>query len=93
MSTAENLRMKSENLKKGIGTLLAEIVNTNNQIVNQIAANESAVAQANASIEQLNRDNVELIALKVDNEDFIKKIEDILAAELITPTYPVAEAE
>ncbi len=78
-STAENLRMKSENLKKGIGTLLAEIVNTNNQIVNQIAANESAVAQANANIEQLTSDNAELINLKTENELFITKIEAILA--------------
>lgn len=78
-STAETLRIKSENLKKGIGTLLAEIVNTNNQIVNQISANESAVALANENIEQLNRDNVELTALKADNEMFIQKIESILA--------------
>lgn len=79
-STVENLRVKSENLKKGIGTLLSEIVNTNSQIVNQIAANESAVAQANANIEQLISDNAELVALKTDNEVFITKIEAILGA-------------
>lgn len=77
-STAENLRLKSENLKKGIGTLLNEIVNTNNQIAGQIAANEAAVVQANANIVQLNRDNEELAVLKTDNETFIAKIEEIL---------------
>ena len=78
-STAENLRIKSENLKKGIGTLLTEIVNTNTQITHQITANESAVAQANANIEQLMSDNIELNNLKTDNEVFITKIEAILA--------------
>ena len=77
-STAENLRSKSESLKKGIGTLLKEIVNTNNQIAGQIAANESAVEQANANIAQLNRDNEELAVLKADNETFVSKIEEIL---------------
>lgn len=78
MGTSENLRMKSENLKKGIGTLLMEIVNTNNQIAMQIEANKSAVEQANANIVQLNRDNEELAVLKADNETFISKIEEIL---------------
>ena len=78
-STAENLRLKSENLKKGIGTLLNEIVNTNNQIAGQIAANKSAVEQANANIVQLNRDNEELAVLRTDNETFIAKIEEILS--------------
>lgn len=78
VSTAENLRMKSENLKKGIGSLLKEIVNTNAQIELQITANVSAVEQANANIEQLNRDNEELAVIKADNETFISKIEEIL---------------
>lgn len=78
MSTAENLRTKSENLKKGIGTLLEEIVKTNNQIAGQIEANRAAVEQANANIVQLNRDNEELAVLKADNETFISKIEEIL---------------
>lgn len=78
MGTSENLRMKSENLKKGIGTLLMEIVNTNNQIAMQIEANKAAVEHANANIVQLNRDNEELAVLKVDNETFISKIEEIL---------------
>ena len=78
MSTAENLRLKSENLKKGIGTLLEEIVKTNNQIAGQIEENRAAVEQANANIVQLNRDNEELAVLKADNETFISKIEEIL---------------
>lgn len=78
MSTADNLRLKSENLKKGIGTLLKEIVATNNQIAGQIEANKAAVDEANANIEQYKRDNEELAVLKADNETFISKIEEIL---------------
>ena len=81
MSTAENLRLKSENLKKGIGTLLKEIVATNNQIAGQIEANKAAVEEANANIEQYKRDNEELAALKADNETVISKIEEILGED------------
>lgn len=81
MSTADNLRLKSENLKKGIGTLLKEIVATNNQIAGQIEANKAAVDEANANIEQYKRDNEELAALKADNETVISKIEEILGED------------
>ncbi len=82
MNTAETLRLKSDNLKKGIRTLLAEIVNTNTQITNQIAANEAAIVQAHANVEQFTRDNAELKEVKADNEAFVIKIEEILSEAL-----------
>jgi vacuolar-type H+-ATPase subunit D/Vma8 len=82
MNTAETLRLKSDNLKKGIRTLLAEIVNTNTQITNQIAANEAAIIQAHANVEQFTRDNEELRELKVDNETFVADIEKIVGEAL-----------
>lgn len=79
-NTAEVLRMKSESLRNGIGQLLQGLVDTNLEITQQIQMNEAAVAQANANIAQLGRDNEELTVLKADNETFISKVEEILGA-------------
>lgn len=79
-NTADTLRIKSENLKNGIGQLLQGLVSTNLEIAQQIEMNEAAVAQANANIAQLGRDNEELAVLKADNETFIEKVEGILNA-------------
>lgn len=78
-STAETLRLKSENLKVGIGQLVNELRKTNDEIAAQMEQNKATVAQAEANIEQLHADNEELAALKADNETFISQAEDILA--------------
>lgn len=78
-STAITLRKKSENLVEGIRMLIGELKKTNDEIVMQMQANESAAAQAEASIAQLQTDNDELAVLKADNEVFISKVEEILS--------------
>lgn len=77
-NTVEHLRMKSENLVKGIGQLLAELKKTNGEIDVQIQMNEGVIEEAHANIEQLDKDNLELAVLKADNETFISKIEEII---------------
>ena len=77
-NTAEILRNKSENLKNAIGQFIDELKNTNNEIDAQIEMNKSAVAAANANIEQLHRDNEELAATRVENEKFIEDVQKIL---------------
>ena len=79
MATANELRNKSENLKNGIAPLLQQIVTTNLEIAKQIEGNKALIAQANANIEQLYRENDELATLKADNETFISKVEGFLA--------------
>ena len=78
-NTAEELRIKSENLKNGIAPLLKQLVTTNLEIAKQIEENNSLIERANANIEQLYRENEELAVLKTDNETFISKVEGILA--------------
>lgn len=78
-NTAEELRIKSENLKNGIAPLLQQIVTINLEIAKQIEDNKALIAQAEANIEQLYRENDELATLKADNETFISKAEEILA--------------
>lgn len=78
-NTAKELRIRSENLKNGIAPLLQQLVTTNLEIAKQIEENEALIAQANANIEQLYRENDELAVLKTDNETFISKVEGILA--------------
>lgn len=78
-NTAEELRIKSENLKNGIAPLLKQLVTTNLEIAKQIEDNKALIAQAEANIEQLYRENDELATLKADNETFISKAEEILA--------------
>lgn len=78
-NTAEELRIKSENLKNGIAPLLQQIVTINLEIAKKIEENNSLIAQAEANIEQLYRENDELATLKADNETFISKVEDFLA--------------
>lgn len=78
-NTAQELRIKSENLKNGIAPLLKQLVTTNLEIDKQIDDNNAIIAQANANIEQLYRENEELAVLKTDNETFISKVEGILA--------------
>lgn len=77
-NTAEELRIRSENLKNGIAPLLQQIVTTNLEIAKKIEENNSLIERANANIEQLYRDNEELAVLKGDNETFISKVEEIL---------------
>lgn len=77
-NTAETLRIKSENLKNGIGSLLTELKKTNSEIDIQIQMNDGLVEEAHANIEQLNRDTEELAAIKNNNETFIAKIEEII---------------
>ena len=77
-STVENLRVKSENLKNGIAPLLQQIVSTNLEIAKQIETNNATIAQATASIAQLERDNEELAVLRAENEKFISKVEESL---------------
>ena len=77
-NTAEQLRIRSENLKNGIAPLLQQIVTTNLEIAKKIEENNSLIERANANIEQLYRDNDELAVLKGDNETFISKVEEIL---------------
>lgn len=77
-NTVEHLRMKSENLVKGIGQLLAELKKTNDEIDVQIQMNEGVIEEARANIEQLDKDNLELAVLKTDNETFISKVEEII---------------
>lgn len=78
-NTANELRIRSENLKNGIAPLLQQLVTTNLEIAKQIEENEALIAQANANIEQLYRENEELAVIKGDNETFISKVEGILA--------------
>ena len=78
-NTAKELRIKSENLKNGIAPLLKQLVTTNLEIDKQIDDNNAIIAQANANIEQLYRENEELAVIKGDNETFISKVEGILA--------------
>ena len=78
-NTAKELRIKSENLKNGIAPLLQQIVTTNLEIAKQIEDNKALIAQANANIEQLYRDNDDLAVLKAENETFISKVEEFLA--------------
>lgn len=78
-NTAEELRIKSENLKNGIAPLLKQLVTTNLEIAKQIEDNKALIAQAEANIEQLYRENEELAVIKGDNETFISKVEGILA--------------
>lgn len=78
-NTAEELRIKSENLKNGIAPLLKQLVTTNLEIAKQIEDNKTLIAQNEANIEQLYRENEELAVLKTDNETFISKVEEILA--------------
>jgi hypothetical protein len=78
-NTANELRIRSENLKNGIAPLLQQIVTTNLEIAKKIEENNSLIAQANANIEQLYRDNDELATLKAENETFISKVEEFLA--------------
>lgn len=78
-NTAEELRIKSENLKNGIAPLLQQIVTTNLEIAKQIEENTALIARAEANIEQLYRDNDELAVLKAENETFISKVEEVLA--------------
>lgn len=81
-NTVEHLRMKSENLVKGIGQLLAELKKTNGEIDVQIQMNKGVIEEAHANIEQLDKDNLELAVLKADNETSISKIEEIIGNEL-----------
>ena len=78
-NTAKELRIKSENLKNGIAPLLKQLVTTNLEIAKQIEDNKTLIAQNEANIEQLYRENEELAVLKTDNETFISKAEEILA--------------
>lgn len=78
-NTAKELRIKSENLKNGIAPLLKQLVTNNLKIAKQIEGNKALIAQANANIEQLYRENDELEVLKADNETFISQVEGILA--------------
>lgn len=78
-NTAEELRIKSENLKNGIAPLLQQIVTTNLEIAKQIEDNKTLIAQNEANIEQLYRENEELATIKGDNETFISKVEEFLA--------------
>ncbi len=77
-NTAEELRIRSENLKNGIAPLLQQIVTTNLEIAKKIEENNALIERTNANIEQLYRDNEELAVLKADNETFISKVEEIL---------------
>ena len=78
-NTAEEIRIKSENLKNGIAPLLKQLVTTNLEIAKQIEDNKTLIAQNEANIEQLYRENEELATIKGDNETFISKVEEILA--------------
>lgn len=78
INTVTNLRGKSENLIKGIKTLIDELKNTNNEITTQIQINEASVEQHNKDVEQLYKDNEELAVIRGENETFISKVEDIL---------------
>lgn len=78
-NTAKELRIKSENLKNGIAPLLKQLVTTNLEIAKQIEDNKTLIAQNEANIEQLYRENEELAVLKADNETFISKVEEFLA--------------
>ena len=78
-NTAKELRIRSENLKNGIAPLLQQIVTTNLEIAKQIEGNKALIAQAEANIEQLYRENDELATIKGDNETFISKVEEFLA--------------
>ena len=78
-NTAKELRIKSENLKNGIAPLLQQLVTTNLEIAKQIEDNKTLIAQNEANIEQLYRENDELTVLKADNETFIAQVEEILA--------------
>ena len=77
-NTAEELRIRSENLKNGIAPLLQQIVTTNLEIAKKIEENNALIERTNANIEQLYRENDELAVLKGDNETFISKVEEIL---------------
>lgn len=78
-NTAKELRIKSENLKNGIAPLLKQLVTTNLEIAKQIEDNKTLIAQNEANIEQLYRENDELAVLKTENETFIAQVEGILA--------------
>lgn len=78
-NTAKELCIKSENLKNGIAPLLKQLVTTNLEIAKQIEDNKTLIAQNEANIEHLYRENDELAVLKADNETFIAQVEEILA--------------
>lgn len=78
-NTANELRIRSENLKNGIAPLLKQLVTANLEIAKQIEENNSLIERANANIEQLYRENDELAVLKAENETFISKVEEFLA--------------
>lgn len=80
-NTAETLRLKSENLKKGIGSLLTELKKTNGEITVQIQMNDGRVEQAHADIEQLRKDNDALATLRAENEAFIAKVTELIINE------------
>lgn len=77
-NTSQMLRSKSEALKKSVQTILGEIKKTNDEITAQLQINESSVVQLGHDIEQLQKDNEELLVLRAENETFISKVEDII---------------
>lgn len=77
-NTVDHLSMKSESLIKGIEQLLTELKNTNGEIAIQIQMNEGLVEQARMDIEQLNKDNEALMALRAENEKFIAEVTKII---------------
>ncbi len=78
MATAETLKNKSQGFKEGFINLVNLMIETNKEIDAQMKQNEAMVAQAQASIAQLHRDNEELATLRAENEKFIAEMQRVI---------------
>ena len=78
MATSEMLKNKSQGFKEGFINLVNLMIETNKEIEAQMKANEATVVQAQASIEQLHRDNEELAVLRAENEKFIAEMQRVI---------------
>ena len=83
-NTAKELRIKSENLKNGIAPLLKQLVTTNLEIDKQIDDNNAIIAQANANIEQLYRENESLPPSRVITRHSFQRLRESSQSERIS---------
>lgn len=80
-NTVQMLAAKSEALKNSVQTILGQLKQTNEEITAQIQINANNAEQHTKDIEQLHKDNIDLAALKKENEAFIASVGDILDDE------------
>lgn len=77
-STTQMHKTKFEALVNTISNVKNEMKQASNEIGVQIEINNAAIVQHEKEIEQLRKDNEELVTLKANNEAFISKVEKIL---------------